>query len=285
MDWLGICAPTGTVVKLHGDDCLVPLSIRRRSISRTSRPSGRACSRRCVLYDEFAATDAWQPSKSSPDKQLIVRALTPLIELIRLPRFAVGLCSVCLRPRDQPTVLLAGVHESRDRGRATRGAKTVHETLHAQVSRGSACATTEGEVIMAKKRGAGEGSVHQRKDGRWCASINLGYRNGKRHRKHILGATRGAVADKLNEELGKLRKGLNIAPEKQTVAQFLEHWLENSVKAKVRFKTHQSYTQLVNNHIVPALGRIQLMRLAPLDVQRFINAPRNCRREVFNTCS
>ena len=77
---------------------------------------------------------------------------------------------------------------------------------------------------MAKKRGAGEGSIHVRRDGRWCASIDLGFRNGKRHRKHILGATRGAVADKLNEELGKLRKGLNIAPEKQTVAQFLERF-------------------------------------------------------------
>ncbi len=104
---------------------------------------------------------------------------------------------------------------------------------------------------MGKKRGANEGSVHQRKDGRWCASINLGYRKGRRHRKHILGHTRAEVADKLNEELQKHKKGLDIAPEKQTVAQFLEHWLTNSVKPTVRPKTFKSYQQLIRVHLFP----------------------------------
>jgi hypothetical protein len=40
---------------------------------------------------------------------------------------------------------------------------------------------------MARKRNAGEGSIFERKDGRWCGQINLGWRDGKRMRKLIRG--------------------------------------------------------------------------------------------------
>jgi integrase len=46
-----------------------------------------------------------------------------------------------------------------------------------------------------KRRGHGEGSIHLRSDGRWCASIDLGLINGKR--KYLYGETRKEVADKL----------------------------------------------------------------------------------------
>ena len=55
------------------------------------------------------------------------------------------------------------------------------------------------------KRGNGEGSVHQRKDGRWAASIDMGYRQGKRHRKHFLGWTRAEVVTKLDEAMQTVR--------------------------------------------------------------------------------
>ena len=33
---------------------------------------------------------------------------------------------------------------------------------------------------MARRRGHGEGSIHRRKDGSWCAIVDLGWVNGKR---------------------------------------------------------------------------------------------------------
>ena len=36
------------------------------------------------------------------------------------------------------------------------------------------------------KRGAHEGSIYQRQDGRWAASVHLGYIDGKRQRKTFL---------------------------------------------------------------------------------------------------
>jgi integrase len=51
---------------------------------------------------------------------------------------------------------------------------------------------------MAKRRGNGEGGIYQREsDGKWCASVDLGFVNGKRRRKVIYGKTRKEVADKL----------------------------------------------------------------------------------------
>lgn len=47
------------------------------------------------------------------------------------------------------------------------------------------------------RRGPNEGSIYPRKDGRWAASVHLGYENGARNRKHVLGHTRKEVADKL----------------------------------------------------------------------------------------
>ena len=50
------------------------------------------------------------------------------------------------------------------------------------------------------RRGNNEGSIYQRKDGRWCAQITVGYReNGKAIFKYAYGSTRQEVAKKLTE--------------------------------------------------------------------------------------
>ena len=46
---------------------------------------------------------------------------------------------------------------------------------------------------MARKRNAGEGSIFQRADSRWCGQIDLGWRDGKRARKFVYGRTAAEV--------------------------------------------------------------------------------------------
>jgi len=43
----------------------------------------------------------------------------------------------------------------------------------------------------------GEGSIYQRKDGRWAGSVHIGYEGGRRIRKHVLGHSRAEVKEKL----------------------------------------------------------------------------------------
>ena len=56
-----------------------------------------------------------------------------------------------------------------------------------------------------------------------------------------------------------------------TVEQFLGRWLEDSVKPTVRPKTYQSYAQMTRLHIVPSLGRMELTKLSPQQVQAWLN--------------
>lgn len=121
------------------------------------------------------------------------------------------------------------------------------------------------------KRGQGEGSIYKRKDGRWTAAINLGYKAGKLKRKVFYGKTRKDVSDTLTAELAKLKRGIPIVTERQTLKQFLDRWLTDSVKMSVKESTYISYEQQVRVHIVPALGHHQLTKLGPQHIQRYMN--------------
>ncbi len=124
--------------------------------------------------------------------------------------------------------------------------------------------------MKSRKRNAGEGSVFERADGRWCAQLDLGWLDGRRVRKYIYGATAQEVQDALLKARTDRAAGLPVVVERQTVAQFLQDWLENSVKPSVRPLTHEQYRQHVKLYLAPLLGGHQLAKLAPQHVRAFI---------------
>ena len=116
------------------------------------------------------------------------------------------------------------------------------------------------------KRGSNEGSIYQRKDGRWVGSVHAGYKGGQRRRKHFYGATRQEVAKKLTGALKAHQDGLPVVAEVQTVKDFLANWLEN-VKPSLRDQTHSTYEIVLRLHAVPYLGHHRLARLSPQHLQ------------------
>src|SRR5271168_5352097 len=124
---------------------------------------------------------------------------------------------------------------------------------------------------MAKHRGSGEGTVYQRKDGRWCAQVSLGYKDGKAVRTLVYGKTRASVSEAMKRTLRDQQLGLMITSERQTVAQFLTDWLENTVKPKNKQLTYRSYEWIIRIHLIPSLGRLPLVKLTPQRLQAFIN--------------
>jgi integrase len=125
--------------------------------------------------------------------------------------------------------------------------------------------------VSNRKRGHGEGSIYQRADGRWCATISLAGTKSRR-RKSFYGATRQKVANKLTKALNDRQQGLTLAGNRQTVEQFMTSWLEDSVRTAVRPRTFESYELLSRVHIVPALGRVTLQQLEPQHVQALMAA-------------
>jgi integrase len=120
------------------------------------------------------------------------------------------------------------------------------------------------------KRGHHEGSIYQRKDGRWVGTIDLGWQNGKRKRKSFYGKKRSEVAAKLTKALNDYQQGLPIAAERTTVGQLLTEWLETTGKRTLRPSTSRSYRMIVRRHLNPHLGRIQLAKLTPAQVQGYL---------------
>ena len=51
--------------------------------------------------------------------------------------------------------------------------------------------------MARKRRGYGEGSIYQRKDGKWCASMDVGFdTTGRRKRRYVYGKTKKEVQEK-----------------------------------------------------------------------------------------
>jgi integrase len=122
-------------------------------------------------------------------------------------------------------------------------------------------------VNTNQHRGHHEGHYRLRKDGRWECQLTLP--NSKV--KSVYGKTRPDVRAKMEEALGKAKKGIDLKSQRQTLDHFLATWMEESAKPKLRPSTIESYESYIRLHIVPALGDTTLGDLTAQDVQRFLN--------------
>jgi integrase len=113
------------------------------------------------------------------------------------------------------------------------------------------------------RRGAGEGSVFRRTDGRWCAYLSL-WDGGRRY---LYGKTRADVQRKLADAHRTLDQGLPFSPERQTVGDFLTEWLEGQ-RQRLRPNTWKRYEEYVRLHAIPTLGRVKLAALSPQHLDR-----------------
>jgi integrase len=124
--------------------------------------------------------------------------------------------------------------------------------------------------VAKSKNGQGQGTVFQR-DGRWCATISLGCENGRRKRRSFYGRTAAEVQEQLLKARSDHSRGLPVAIERQTVRQFLDHWLEHTLKAEAKPRSFESFSTITRLHIKPALGAVQLHKLAPQHVQKLLD--------------
>src|SRR5262245_32283838 len=106
------------------------------------------------------------------------------------------------------------------------------------------------------RRGAGEGSIYQRmSDGLWVCTLVVGYdENGRRRRRVLYGATRREVAEKLSQLQNAARSGPVPKPERVSVGAFLDRWLEDTARVRVRSTTYYTYRSFIRTHLKPRLG-------------------------------
>lgn len=116
------------------------------------------------------------------------------------------------------------------------------------------------------RRAKGEGSIVKRKDGTWQAELLLGYSDeGKRQRKFVYGKTQKEVRGKLDAIKQSIANG-TFSDTKMTVRAYLEEWLKEKAR-QVKPRTAELYSYYAKSHIAPSIGRIQLSKLTPVQVQ------------------
>lgn len=129
-----------------------------------------------------------------------------------------------------------------------------------------------------RRRHAGEGTVYQRRaDGLWIAEVSVGPRG---RRKRVTGSGR-TPEDAIRDRDRKRRRlgGVPATPKAQTVAHFLEWWLDVELVARVQdpgdlFQqtTLNDYRSKVDNCIAPLVGHLRVDRLSAQDVTGMLRA-------------
>src|SRR5260221_7501355 len=111
-------------------------------------------------------------------------------------------------------------------------------------------------------RGHGEGSIYQRKDGRWVGEISL----DDHSRKQFYGKTKKEVQEKLRQAINEQKQGVLATGPQQTLKQYLENWLGEVHKPTIRLSTYVKYGKLIRSYILPSLGHIYLQKLTPQQI-------------------
>jgi integrase len=118
-----------------------------------------------------------------------------------------------------------------------------------------------------KRRGRGEGSIHQRADGLWEGKISLGYGgDGKRKRRTVYAASKREVQEKLGKLQHDASLGALVDPTNLTLGAYLTSWLSDVVRPKVSPTTYERYEGLVRLHVTPHAGALKLEKVRPIHV-------------------
>jgi integrase len=127
------------------------------------------------------------------------------------------------------------------------------------------------------KRGNLEGSIYQRKDGRWVAEMQTGIKDGKAIKRLFYAKTRAAVSERLKKALAQQQDGTLTANNNTKLQPYLEQWLE---AVKVKPNTRASYKNAVKLHLSPHIGHVKLSALTGLHVKQLVTRLEEDERSV-----
>ncbi|MCX4679928.1 site-specific integrase [Streptomyces sp. NBC_01433] len=123
----------------------------------------------------------------------------------------------------------------------------------------------------SRSRANGDGTIYQRKEGRWEAAGYVLASGNIRKRVRVYGASRKEALGKLTEKIAASNLGLPVAASDCTVSDYLTYWLQGIAVHQVRENTHTRYAACIRLHLIPGLGAKKLARLTARDVRTFLD--------------
>ena len=128
------------------------------------------------------------------------------------------------------------------------------------------------KVVNKTKRTNGEGTIYQRKDGRWAGAVTIGYdENGKQIKKTVYGRNQTDVAKKLSEISGRIKNNSYEIIEHKTFGELMSEWLLVFKKSAVTPRTFEGIIRNFRLHIEPIIGNMKIYEIDTYVVQKVIN--------------
>ena len=124
-----------------------------------------------------------------------------------------------------------------------------------------------------KRKSNNEGSIRQRKDGRWEARATGGvdFGTGEKKRISVYGKTKAEVIKKLQALEYQIHHMEQIDPTSTTLVEWLRYWLETYKMHNLKQSTYVSYRGYIEKHIAVAFPFMKLKDLTARDLQEFYN--------------
>jgi len=116
-----------------------------------------------------------------------------------------------------------------------------------------------------------KGHIRQRSKGSWSVVLYLGRdaRGKPVQRWHTVHGTKQDAEREQARLVHELDTGSYVEPSRVTVAEHLERWLEDSARLRVQPKTYERYSEIVRQHLIPALGHHRLDKLRPMHIASY----------------
>lgn len=112
---------------------------------------------------------------------------------------------------------------------------------------------------------------HVRRRGKtWTVVVCVGRENGRpRYKWHSGFETKKQAETRLTELLREMDLGDYLIPTNETFGEYLARWLRDYAKGHVAPKTFEGYEHMIERHISPAIGHLQLTKLTPAQLQAY----------------
>ncbi|AGK95598.1 tyrosine-type recombinase/integrase [Clostridium pasteurianum] len=124
-----------------------------------------------------------------------------------------------------------------------------------------------------KKRGNGEGTIYQRKDGRWSATFMVGTNQatGKPKRKTLYADSHSNLLEKI-KKFKKDFERIDFTKDDLKLKDWMKAWLFEYKKNSLKPRSFQRYFGLYQNYIESsAIGVKKIKDLKAIELQRYIN--------------
>lgn len=138
----------------------------------------------------------------------------------------------------------------------------------------------EGTGVSTKKertrRPSHDGTVYfDPKNNRWIGQLPAVRKwDGTIKRPSVSGGTQAEVLEKLRQLQAKAMSPDAVDPNKLHVRDWVEVYFEEFKEGELSPTTIRDYRSIMDNHVIPAIGDMQLQKINPLHVQRIINTAR-----------